>query len=451
MDRTRQVQDQRAQDVWLAGVEQQLQSLVGRPLFHQWSVSDSLGQLDLNAAFATIQDVAPDWLSLMKRLMHNRFDASSADVAMRTSAFRRQLYTITAMVLRSRARKSANFFRHVLSLYLVGAGALRSVIEVLNGAGLCDSYPAINESWKVVAGQARETVKAMARDAQIVLAYDNFNLLTTVRDQALGSSRPAFVNATTGILVKCLSLPPQGLTINMLNCHHQLSITGILTAQALRMDGIARDNARFFIAQAIKQLYGAAFEKAFTNSPTKVTPPRYHHIRQLAETHATTLHPLAGIYHDEGTIEGTYEVQADIFLKQMGFSSEPDAADFQQRLWLTYGDQKTAAFTRSLMYEQRQSEHHFHRRRWMVGPAALFHTCMALTAMIVRTHFENTPGAESKSTLLHNIRYWGRTGINRENIKYHDVKAVIVDGFNARMLAVIYGVQTSMLVAASVP
>ncbi|KAI5290131.1 hypothetical protein KEM52_000555, partial [Ascosphaera acerosa] len=436
----RQAQARQEEEAYIQRVDTELQSLVGLSPFHQWSVTAPLDALSLPAAIATIQRVAPTWTRLFERLTHNRHDASSAEHAMAQLSFQRQLLFITTALVRSKARRNANFFGRVLGMALIGAGALRATIELLNGAGICDSYPAVNESWKLVAKESQAVIRRMARDPQVVVAYDNLNFLETVRDHALGSSRANFTNVTTGLLVRCPSLPPHGLTMSMLDRQHQLQLLSVLAPAGLRHDSIARAAARFFIKQAIVTVFEKALAKAFENAGCPAELPAFPYVRRIPAEHGTALHPLAGIFSDEGTIDGTYDVHRNIFIKQMGFSDDANAPDFTNRLILAYGDQKTAAYIRSLKYEQRLSSHPYDRREWLIGPPALFHTAMALLYTITRTHFDNPPGAESKSTLLHDIRYWARTRITRENIKYHDLKPVVVDGFNARMLAVLYDV-----------
>lgn len=64
----------------------------------------------------------------------------------------------------------------------------------------------------------------------------------------------------------------------------------------------------------------------------------------------------------------------------------------------------------------------------------------SLLFLIVRTHFDSPLGCQSTSTLLHDITYWGKTGISRENAKFHLVKPLLVESFRARVLALWYDI-----------
>lgn len=54
------------------------------------------------------------------------------------------------------------------------------------------------------------------------------------------------------------------------------------------------------------------------------------------------------IFEDEGTREGTRKVHDDIFLKKCNLIPSDASGRFTSRLWVTWGDQKTAAHIRSV-------------------------------------------------------------------------------------------------------
>jgi hypothetical protein len=155
------------------------------------------------------------------------------------------------------------------------------------------------------------------------------------------------------------------------------------------------------------------------------------------------MHQLGAIYEDEGTIEGTYGVHKEIWIKKLGFAEPDSSRHFTRRLWLVWGDQKTAHHIRSVKAEQRLASREYDRRDWMIGPGAFFHVLQSFLLLMVRTHWENPQGKPSKATLLHDIGYWNRYGITRDNAKFHLLQPLVMQGFTARVLALWYDVLSS--------
>ena len=244
-------------------------------------------------------------------------------------------------------------------------------------------------------------------------------------------------NMTTALLVHCPEFPTTGLKQSMFDPSHSLNYDNILTAQGLRRDSISRQISTYFIATAIRKLHPEAVEFIFHGMDEQFPQmPRL----ELLTPQKTMIQQVGAIYHDEGTIDGTYGVHHDIWIQKLGLKEEDEFHHFDERLWLAFGDQKTASFIRSLKAEQSTSSRAFDRRNWLLGPNALFHVLQAFLYLIVRTHFESPPGARSKSTLLHDIGYWDRHGITRENAKYHLLEPLVMQGWTARVLAIWYDV-----------
>jgi hypothetical protein len=56
--------------------------------------------------------------------------------------------------------------------------------------------------------------------------------------------------------------------------------------------------------------------------------------------------------YNEGTIEGTYKVIENIFLEQLGDNSD---TDFETRLQLVYGDQKTVSLINTVKKQRAEA------------------------------------------------------------------------------------------------
>lgn len=284
---------------------------------------------------------------------------------------------------------------------------------------------------------AKSRLRTLASHPQAVIVYDNFNFKDTVSEQALGSSRPVMRNLTSALLIICPKIPTSGLQQSMLNTSQPLRLHDILTAPGLRRDSVSRKISLYHIATAIRKIHPEAVDAIFKDEPDLF--PQMPQLELLAPR-KTALQQLGAIFEDEGTIEGTYGVHTDIWIRKLGFKEDDQSHHFGQRLWLAWGDQKTAQHIRSVKTEQCLASQAFDRRDWLLGPCAFFHVLQSFLFLIVRTHWESLPGAHSRCTLLHDIGYWDRRGITRENAKYHLVEPLIMQGWTARVLAIWYDV-----------
>ncbi len=242
---------------------------------------------------------------------------------------------------------------------------------------------------------------------------------------------------TSALLVLCPEFPATGLKQSMFNPSQPLSLDEILTAPGLQRDDIARQISTYFIATAVRTLHPEAVNFIFNNADNQF--PQMPQL-ELLTPQRTTMQQLGAIFHDEGTIDGTYGVHQDIWIQKLGFKEEDESHHFDEHLWLAWGDQKTASLIRTLKAEQSIATRAFDQRNWLLGPSAFFHVLQAFLYLIVRTHFESPPGTHSKSTLLHDIGYWDRHGITRENAKYHLLEPLVMQGWTARVLAIWYDI-----------
>ena len=276
----------------------------------------------------------------------------------------------------------------------------------------------------------------ISRSPRLVLGYDNFNFLDTIRDQVLGLKSRVMRNLTTAILVESPSLPTTGLTQDMLNTAIPLNPYQIESSPGMVRDSISAQCTMFLLSKAIQSIHSSAVDAVFQDHEDM--RPMFPQVKSIPPRPTNTVHHLGGIFFDEGTIEGTYGVHRNIWLDQLGFSEAPADSDFFSRLWLVWGDQKTAEIIRSIKKEQRLASQEFDRRDWMLGPPAYFHVLQSLMYMIVRTHWSSPEGANFKCNLLHDIKAWHRAGIDRDNVKYHIVEPLLQSSWNARILGLFY-------------
>jgi len=92
--------------------------------------------------------------------------------------------------------------------------------------------------------------------------------------------------------------------------------------------------------------------------------------------------------------------EAEITLRiveKLGFSECDEDRHFAERLWLVYGDQVTAQMIHTVRNLNVTATRVFDRRKWILGPPALFHIQQALLFLIIRTHFD-TSGSDTKTS-----------------------------------------------------
>lgn len=124
----------------------ELVGLVGSPSFGKFDIECDPSEIDFEAAFKTVQLRAPEWHCLLLSILPNeRAHRTSYAAKMQLDNITRLMFTITSMVLHSKARTRSNFLCKVLDAFLLGNGVKREVVEVLAGLGLCDSYKPANE------------------------------------------------------------------------------------------------------------------------------------------------------------------------------------------------------------------------------------------------------------------------------------------------------------------
>ena len=272
-----------------------------------------------------------------------------------------------------------------------------------------------------------------------------------MRDQVIGSSKPVMRNLTTAILVENAHIPPKGLSQRSLGCADRpLHFMDVLSSYGMRDDGIARQIARHFVAEAIEYQHRAAVRWTLAGTAQNRYPMP---VLDVLPPNKTPVHLLSAVFENEASIEGTARVHEELFLKQLqlgrsgadgGDSNVEDEAylrtarEFNEELFLAYGDQLTAARIRSVKLGQRDARRAFDRRGWLLGPPALFHVLQAMLLLLVRTHWEPLKGQYSKQTLLHHIMFLNRHGFNKGTVKYHQLQPLLTQGFRARVVALFY-------------
>ena len=266
--------------------------------------------------------------------------------------------------------------------------------------------------------------------------YDNFDFKDRTRDHAMGVPTSIMRHFTTSLLIRCPWLPVTGLHQDMVNTTIKLSHRDIAKSPNMVRDSTSKRITTFHMSQAIESIHSLTIKELFTDNPD--LRPTMPQVDVLPSNTRSDVHHLGAIFFNEGIMDETYSVHDEIWLKQLKFSRDISDRHFDDRLWLVWGDQKTAAFIRSIKREQRLASCPYDRRNWMLGPPAYFHILQALLFLIVRTHFLSPDGVDFTCNLRHDIQILGRTGVSQDSVQFHLGDPLLRTAWNARIIALFY-------------
>src|SRR5947207_12074565 len=116
-------------------------------------------------------------------------------------------------------------------------------------------------------------------------------------------------NMTSALLVLCSEFSATNLKQFMFNSSQLLSLNEILTAPELQRDDIAHQISTYFIMTAVQILHSEAVNFIFNDADNQFSQMSQ---LKLLTSRKTTMQQLRAIFHDEGTIDETYDVHQDI-------------------------------------------------------------------------------------------------------------------------------------------
>jgi hypothetical protein len=405
----------------------------------------SLQALDMKQVVDELKSNAP----LLYQTLDSLMTAHRSEYTRNENLYQYRKVTICFILSFSCAAKTSNYIPNLIGLYLHGNGVKRRVISTLAGFGLCVSYKTISHNIEQINEAAKERLIIMTlveailmlkqvrlheigKSTNAVVAYDNFDFHEKVKHQVLGDSG-VMRSVTTGKVFLGYDIPPEGLQQSM---HHPDVLLkyakDVLSAPGAQRDDIQTDICRFFIADAMRRLYPKAIDQIWVKNPDKDFP-RMPKIDAL-DPRQTKSYSLGAIPFSEGTIDGNYQVHKSIFVDQFGLDPEKQ---FQNRLYLVYGDQKTVQLIRSVKSEQRTATLDYDRRDWLLPVPSLFHLRMNFLWMIQRTH-SGGPRCPEASTLFHNMNFWNRKQIPLAKAPFHLLEELILHSWDSRIIAMVY-------------
>ena len=217
----------------------------------------------------------------------------------------------------------------------------------------------------------------------------------------------------------------------MHNLRVPLQLRDILASPAItRTDEIGVKATRNLIADAVKRLHKSAVNSAFDQDTARLYPS-FPSIERL-DPSVTKFWQFEGITADEGTIEGTYRVHNDIYLRQLQLTAaaqpeQPD--DFTHRLYLVHGDQLTTQRIRAIQQEQVRATCAYDHWQWLCGIPSWFHIKMNLLHTIIRTYWALAlPNQSTVHCVSSDATRWNRSQQSWDNVKYHLMEPIVTQG-----------------------
>jgi hypothetical protein len=183
------------------------------------------------------------------------------------------------------------------------------------------------------------TVRRYGQQLDACVVYDNFDYHEGVKHQLI-STYGEIRSVTTGKVFRGVDIPPGGLKKSMLHREVPLTVHDLLSSPgAACYDKVSAEIDTFFIVEAIRTAYPGPVNAAFARSD--VSYPVMSAV-ELLEPRITDSKTLSLILFNEGTLDSAYEVTENIYKHQF----YTDDREFNSRLFLVYGDQKTSSLIR---------------------------------------------------------------------------------------------------------
>ncbi|KAF8926891.1 hypothetical protein BGZ58_010830 [Dissophora ornata] len=255
---------------------------------------------------------------------------------------------IIGSILAFTQSRSSNYLQLVMGLYLYSAGCARKVVDVLHGAGLCVSYPTVNQLLEDLTKDALKEVKLAAQRHPWFLVYDNINFSRRKHDQRI-DNKDEFESGTTATLI--IGENP-GLVQPTRDSYSRFRVNNFLINKA-DIDHFDKVCGIHMIEELKKFLGG--FNRCST--PTIEI--------HLLPVEKTKTYPLELMKINEGSVEGNKAV-VETVTKMLGLEEEYFDDD---KMIIFAGDLATVKNLRSLKSQREDERTKCNRMDWITPVA----------------------------------------------------------------------------------
>lgn len=434
-------------DLLVSQLQTEIKSVAKQPLFKEFNIEYSPNDMQIQQAGDHIKANAPGLTEILYRLMERHAPSPCASRAEKIGPLI-MIYSILAF---AGAPQNLNNFATLLGLYAYSTGTKGRFIAMLHFFGLCPSYKTILRRHKELSDTGKviiliqhkglyqtdhitlqKHIREQARNHQdhLIVCWDNFDYNKTVHHQSLREPN-SHLCATTGKLSIGHNLPQGGLNASMFRPLKHLTCSHVVDTPGNGPDDlISCQIQRHWIAEAIRYAYPDLIDELFKDCPEKW--PQFPVVERLAP-HTTEHYGLGPILANEGTIDGTYDVIDTIFRAQFGADTSEHSTEFNRRLQLVYGDQKTVSLIQSVQEESDEASLPYHRLGWIIPVPGLFHLRMNFIDMIHDLYSGGGDNAICTSTLTQNATALGC--IRGSQTPFHYKQQLALRAFDARVTA----------------
>lgn len=224
-------------------------------------------------------------------------------------------------------------------------------------------------------------------------------------------------------------MPAGGLKQTMFRPYVTLTEDDVLLAEGLKDDKTLHDLQRYWIFEAIRYCHRDAVDFLFAENPS--CRPTFPTIERL-EPQTTTHRSLGPILENEGTLDGTLAVLNEVLFKHLNLK---EGSDFNDLLYLIYGDQKTVSLVLGIKHERREAGEPHAQYSSVIPIPGLFHWRMNFIDM-VHDLYSGEECPSNGSTLQHNKHTLNYKMGNKS--PFHFKEEVALRAFEARVVGIFY-------------
>jgi hypothetical protein len=225
-------------------------------------------------------------------------------------------------------------------------------------------------------------------------------------------------------------MPSNGLRKSMFHPKIALDPVTVYEAPGNQEDDILFQSQEYWIAEAIRCTHREAVETLFADNMESIWP-KFPTVERLP-SQKTSHYSFGPFLENEGTISGTYNVINKVFQEELGYDWEKD---FEELLYLVFGDQKTVSLIQAVQRERAESTLCYDKFNWILSIPGLFHWRMNYMDMI-HDVYSGSEHPTVESTLNHNKNYLGC--VQGHSSPFHHREEVALKAFDARVTAMFY-------------
>ncbi|KAG0041231.1 hypothetical protein BGZ83_002139 [Gryganskiella cystojenkinii] len=367
--------------------------------------ADALDQFSLQDVEKELAEHAPTSFALLRGLINDKRPSPFEQVTPAVSV-------IGSMVLKT-WNKQANFLQSVFGLYFYSQGASKSLINVLQKAGICNSFNWIMEGLDHMTEAHLARVQAILRDKKqsFMVVYDNINMAFRRYNQRT-TNQDSFENGATATVILTSEMPTVERTQDPTR-HLRASDLLPTTAQSDHL----KDTYRYHLTEVLQRQAANSVKNPFSEP-----------VKNKLKVERTEAYPLPSMHIDQSTVDGNKDILDDI-MKSIELNPE-SWFDALTRMVIA-GDQLTLARIRSIAKLRWDEKKAYYRVEWAIPVLQLFHLQMVLASTILKTHWgsQKTPGS-----LSYFITILEKKRISQDKPNFHDLDELLRHVFDAMVL-----------------